>query len=357
MTLIRNLNLIPSTDDDEIKARLYGSALRRVERISDLVLFGYPFLLVFLVGFLIRNVFGLAALFSMYWILFFYAELRRYSLDSSMRGINADFRNYVIHSPVSRNYFKFSTFGMIIFFGELVGFYVSMTAYEATAFIVAIIAILALALYSNPWIRGQLKHGRPLESDYLESRLNEIASMEGVSDLRTKIIDGKTYKVSNAYTVGILKPIICITDYAIENMGEDDALVLLSREVSHVKRRDSFRMFIPAFSASVVISVMVGIVAYWSTEPGMITFLQKVTPTMIEGWLLIAAVGVLFLPRKIMWRGQIMADKLSVRYFGPDRTIQSIVKNEHLNGNPVYVLFPIGNSTLVRVHKIKYNKK
>ncbi|MHB1709627.1 MAG: M48 family metalloprotease [Thermoplasmataceae archaeon] len=357
MGLTKSINMIPSTDDGEIKARTYGAALRKVARISNLVLFGYPLLLVFLVAFSISNAFALTALFSIYWILFLYIEFRRYSLESTMRGINTDFRNYVMHSPYSLSYFKLSTFAMIVFFGELIGHYISMTAYEAAALIVAIIAILSSALYSNPWMRGQLKHGRPLESDYIDTRLQEIAKIEGLSHVKMKVINGKTYKVSNAYTVGIFRPIICITDYAMENMSEDETLTLLARQVSHVKRRDSFRMFIPAFSAIVAISVMVGIVAYWSTEPGMIPYLQKVMPSMVEAWLLTASVGIVLLPHQIMWRGEIMADRLSVRYFGPDLTVESLVKNEHLNGNPVYVLFPIRYSTLARIYKIKANKK
>lgn len=357
MKLIKTPNFASMIDDDERRAREYAHALRKVARLSSMVLFVYPFLLVFLVAFFIGDAFILAAIFAIYWLMFFYMESRRYRIDVRMRDISMDFRNYVIHSPFSQNYFKFSVLPMLIFFGELIGYYVRMTAYEGAVLIVSVIAILVAALYINPWLRGQLKHAGKLESDYINSKLQEIAQMEGVPPVHPAVIDGKTYNVANAYTVGTFKPIICITDYALENMSEDDAVAVLTHELSHLKRRDVLRMAISAFSATAAVMVMVAIVAYWSTEPGMIPFLQRIMPGMVEGWVMIAVVGLLFLPSIIRWRGELKADRLAVDYSGPDRTINALVKLQQLNRLPIYVMPTRRTSLLIRIEKIRSYQK
>lgn len=344
-------------DAAELNASQYSSALRNVARFSFLVLFLYPFLLVFLVAFFMENVFALAAFFALYWLMFFYMESRRYRVDVRLRGINTDFRNYIIHSPFSQSYFKFSVVPMLIFFGELIGYYVRMTAYEGAALVVAVIAILVATLYVNPWLKGQLKHAMPLQSNYINTRLLEITQREGIPQVNPMIIDGKTFNVANAYCVGVFKPKICITDYALENVSEEEAVTILTHEISHFKRRDVLKMAIPAFSASAVLMVMVALVAYWSTEPSMIPFLQRVMPAMIEGWVVIAMAGFLFLPAVIRSRGEIKADELASNYFGPDRTVEALVKLHHLNRLSVYGTTSGRSPLLIRIGKIRRYRK
>lgn len=242
---------------------------------------------------------------------------------------------------------------MLIFFGELIGYYVRMTAFEGATLIVVVLAILVAALYINPWLRGQLKNARTLESDYINSKLQDVALNERVTKVQPVVIDGKTYKVANAYTVGTFRPVICITDYALDNLSEDENVAILTHELSHFKRKDVLRMAVPAFTATVSVMVMVAIVAYWSTEPGMIPFLQKIMPSMVQAWVLIAMAGLLFLPSIIRWRGEFKADKLAAEYSGADRTVDALVKLQHLNRLPVYVLPTRRTSLLLRINRIR----
>lgn len=353
MELNKRSDFASLNDGDEQNAREYASALRNVARLSSLVLFVYPFLLVFLVAFFIGNPFILAAFFAIYWLMFYFIESRRYKVDVRLRGISADFRTYVIHSPFSQSYFKFAVVPMLIFFGELIGYYVRMTAYEGGAFVIAIIAILVATVYFNPWLRRQLKHAKPLDSDYINTRLQEIAQREGMPQVIPRVIDGKTFNVANAYCIGALKPVICITDYALENVSDDEAVTILTHEISHLKRRDVLKMAISAFSAGAVLMVMIAMVAFWSTEPGMIPFLQRIMPVMVQGWVIIALVGLLFLPAVIRWKGEIKADGLAAEYFGPDMTVDALVKIHHLNRLPVYVMPTKRTSLLIRIEKIR----
>lgn len=347
----------PAIDSDELKARDYAYALRGVGRLESLILIVYPFLLVFLVAFFIDNLFVLIAILSIYWVMFYYLETKRYSVDVKMRDINPDFRTYVIHSPFSQKYFKFSVIAMLIFFGEIIGVYVRMTAYEAAAFIIVILSIMVAAIYTEPWLKGQIRHSRELDSDYINTKLRELSNREKIPFATPKVVDGKTFNVANAYTVGIFRPVVCITDYAIENMSEDESVAILAHELSHFKRKDVLRMAIPVLSASVAIVVMVVIVAFWSTQPNMIPFLQNIMPRMVESWVVLAMVGFIFLPSFIRLRGEFKADRFAVDYSGADLTIEALVKLQHLNRLPVYVFSTKRTSLLVRIHRIRNYQK
>lgn len=343
----------PADHDGENRARDYVSALRGVNRFSALVLYVYPFLLLFLVAFLMGNLYGLAAIFAIYWLMFFFLESRRYAVDIKMKNIQSDFRDYVLHSPSSQGYLKFSVIPMLMFFGEITGYYVPMTAYEGAALIILVLVILVATLYSNPWLKGQIRQARPLEDKEINSRIWNIIQNNGINGANLKIIDGKTFEVANAYTVGMLKPAICITDYALENFNHDETVAILTHELSHLMRRDTLRMAIPALSAAAAIIIMVGIVAFWSTEPGMVPFLQKVMPTMIQVWVLTALAGFLFLPSFIMWRGELRADKFAAQYSDTGVLIQALVKLQHLNRLPVFSISRRATQVLARINRIR----
>jgi Zn-dependent protease with chaperone function len=346
------LSDIPMFSAKESEVQAYAVSLKKMSVLSSLILIVYPFLLVFLVAFFIGNAYRLSAIFVAYWLMFLALEQRRYRLDFRMRGVSATFWNYVVHSPFSQSYFKFSVLPVLIFFGEITGYYVKMTAYEGAVLIVLVMAILAEAPYLNPWLRKQSKHARPLNSENIISRLNDVTLSEGIPQVIPKIIDGKTYRVANAYTVGIFKPVIYITDYAVENMSEEEVVIILTREISHVKRRDGLKVMIPSIFATLAVMIMVGIVAYWSTIPSMIQFLQKIMPQMVVAWVIIILAGLIFVPDGLRKRSETEADKLAVDYSSPDSTVKALVKLTHLNQQPVAAFSPMKLSLLTRIMKI-----
>lgn len=340
-------------NEEERTAKEYVSALKGVGRISGLVLYVYPFLLLFIEALFINNPYVLAGLFILYWLAFYYVIRKRYDVDIQKRDVTADFRDYLFHSPFSQYYFKFSILAMIVFFGTLAGVYVHMTTYEGVALIVGIICLISVTIYFNPWLSREVKNSTPLESENINNRLLEITQNEGMVPITPRVIKGDKYKVSNAYCAGIIRPVICITDYALKNMSDDEVVSVLAHEVSHLKRRDTLKMILPAASAAVAISVMVGVVAFWSTQPAMIPFLQRVMPEMIQAWVLIAFGGLFAGPGIMRYRGENNADMFSVKYFGSERTINSLAKMQHLNRVPVFTLTMKRSSLLLRIEKIR----
>lgn len=353
MELDRNPENISKDDYDEGIARGYALALRKIRGFSTFVLIAYPFLMVFMVAFLIENILALATVFALYWVMLFYLLFRRYNMDVLIRGINVEFSDYILHSPFSQSYFKFSVLPVIIFFGELVGYYVRMTAYEGGAMIIAIVAILVSVMYYNPWLRKAIRNSKPLESDSIISRLNEITTKLDIPHIIPRIIDGNTYNVANAYTVGIFRPVICITDYALDNLTEDEVLAVLTHEISHFRRRDALRMAISAFTATAAIMTTVGIMVYWSTEPAMIPYLVRTGIYFVYFWVTASMVGYIYLPSFLRWRGEIKADKLAVDYFGKDETVEALIKVHHLNMIPLFQVTPGGASLMSRIMRIK----
>ena len=340
-----------STNENEVKT--YAILLRRLSVFSSFILIVYPFLLVFLVLFFIGSAYLLSAMFATYWVMFLALERMRYRLDIRMRGISATFWNYVVHSPFSQSYFKFSFLAVLIFFGEIAAYYVKMTSYEAAVMMVVVIAILAEALYLNPWLMKQSKHAVPLNSDNIISRLRDVTLSEGIPPVIPKTINGKTYKVANAYTVGIFRPVIYITDYAVENMSEEEVMIILIREISHVKGRDGLKAVIPSIIATAAVMIMIALVAYWSSMPSMIPFLQEIMPQMVMAWVIIILAGLVFVPDELRKRSETEADKLAVDYTGPDSTVKALVRLTHLNKQPVVSFSPWKLSLPIRIMKIK----
>lgn len=353
MELEKKTGAFSQDDYDEGVARGYVLALRKIRGYSTFVLIIYPVLMEFLVAFLIGNILALVGIFALYWVMFLYLLFRRYQIDVLIRGINVNFHEYILHSPFSQSYFKFSVIPILIFFGELTAYYVRMTAYEGASLIAVILLIMVSVLYMNPWLRKEIRYSKPLESDHIISRLQEIIRVIGIPKLNISIIDGNTYNIANAYCVGIFRPAVCITDYALENLGEDEVLAVLTHELSHLKRRDALRIAISAFSATTAVLVVIGFLAYLSTEPSMIPFPMRVGIYVVYFCVAVSLVGIIYLPSFLRWRGELKADKLSVEYFGKDETVEALVKIHHLNMVPISRVSLTGTSLMARIRKIK----
>ena len=115
------------------------------------------------------------------------------------------------------------------------------------------------------------------------------------------------------------------------------------------------KMTLPAVSIIAAICVLVAIVTYWSTEPGMIPLLQRIMPYMVQAWVYMALGGLFFIPGLIRMRGETMADRFSVDYSGSEIIIEALIKLQHLNMIPVMVFNfnPGRSSLLLRIGRIR----
>lgn len=312
----------------------YLAALRKFSNLSVLPLFMLPFVFVFLDTFFAYDVvYPILSIIS-YWALLFFVIQRRFLMERKFREYSFDFRFFMANHPLVPSYYKYGVFTTLIVFVIMILSYFSFAWYSAVALLILFTLAIELIFLWSPYGRLARKT-RPIESQTIISRLNEICQSLGIPEITPRVAETEGMKIANALCYGILKPRIYITDYFLDNVSEEEAVALLSHELSHLANHDGLKRLIPLVTVFGIIQsiALVSGLAFAGLLP-IKSQLMYLFPSII----VLSVIGVFLtfvLISALARKQEFSADMFAGKFSGFDVLPIGILKGQYLNMVPV----------------------
>lgn len=337
----------------EQKGKEYLHELKRNLSSAAVFLYFYPFFALFATAFLIDYPIGLAAEFLLYWFIWFALLHRRYAVDMEYKQLSIKFVSYLLRSPVSISYWKYSIFTNVSICFFILASYLTLTWYEGEILILTFLGLTYYLGYHLSWYGIASRHSIPLESELLAEKLNQAADRSGVKHYFPRVVDGKTFGVANAFCIGLIKPRMFVTDYLVENMSQNELLAVLLHELGHLKNRDILKRNLPPLVCFVTVGILTLVVGLGYAGYIPIPPLQTFMPTLIIIWVFLIFAGIFYPAMFLATRQEFRADRFSADNFNSDETISALASIRYLNLLPIYVKNVKKLNLLIRILRIE----
>lgn len=207
----------------------------------------------------------------------------------------------------------------------------------------------------SPKITEARKRSTAFPSGTVIERLNEITDEEGMKRIEPRLIDGKRFKVANAYCVGLFRPKMCMTDYLYENLSENEIVAMLAHEMGHLKYRHILKKTLPliiVFTVASIISILLGLdfAGYihihftWAEGVSLPSPIPLVAPLAIVAALLGSIRAK---------KGETAADRFALKYSSYEDLAIGLIKAQYLNHVPINYIGGSHPALITRIGKMK----
>lgn len=180
------------------------------------------------------------------------------------------------------------------------------------------VAVLVLSIL-NRISRYGFRHAYPLKNEDVERKLRDTAAGLHMDYIHPMVTNGTEFRIANAYCSGIFRHRIWITDFLLENLGNDEIVAILSHEYAHAKYQHAQKIVIPVFIAYLIFAIL----AVYS-----LIFHVLILYSLFYLFGVAFLPYILYLPKL---RLELRADRVASSIYGVETTISVMKKIYRLN--------------------------
>jgi len=336
----------PQYDELEKRSIDYIQHLRGATRPFSILLFLMPAVLLIIWIFFIESVLLLGLSVAIYIATVLVAIFARYRTEKRYRELTVSFGYYIIHSDYSMYTIRMASIVLTVLIFVLVETYRGFNQIEFFSVVIAFIVVsFILSVYSPRFVRYE-KMSTQIQSEVIRSGVSHIASSTSMPEFTIRIVPEKKMKVANAYCTGILSNKVYVTDYLLENLTENEALVILAHELGHVIYRHNLKTLALTFFLLFASAVMFFSYLYISNE--------LASALLTQAGIFLFILGIPALVPAVKRGYELQADMFASRFQTEEAAVNALLKTNYLNLTPVQASGGITHPPLpIRINRMR----
>lgn len=316
----------PKYDMLERKAAEYQMALRRNTRPYSFLLFFFPVLLIIIWLFFIESPLILVLSVAAYIALIVFTVYARFRADTGYRELSVKFGYYLIHSDYSVYTMKTAVVVLAVLLFIMID---SLRGINQSDFFILILVFIVAYFFVNVFSPRFMRYNRMAAdiSSPIASALSKISSSVDMPPYTVRVVKEKKMKVANAYCTGFLRNRIYVTDYLLENLKDDEAIVILAHELGHVFYRHNLKTLMLTF-----LLLFASAILFFSF---LFLPISEYTALTTQGGVLLFILGIPVIVPAVKRGYELQADMFASRFKSEDDSVNALKKTSYLNMTPL----------------------